>query len=167
MKENKAFGTLDALILVVVLGAFLTLFKAFGLSSGPQKEVSRAEFEARQIGLQLLSGGLRNPEFNSDFSLERGPSSDGSAQNGEIFSLGREGLISRDPWGRPFNYRIFNGPDGESVALVWSRGPNGERDTTDESIVFNEQGRFIAVSFHENDVGVVVRSSVQRASSGF
>lgn len=161
--ENKAFGTVDVFLLLLVLGAFVGLFKVFAFAESSQKELTRAEFEARQIGLQLLSGGFQNPEFNSGLiqknrNLASAGGAEESAFNDPILTIGREGLISRDPWGSPFSYRILQDLEGGMVVLVWSRGPNGVRNTSDQSIVFNELGRFLDVSFHSEDVGIVVRS---------
>lgn len=136
----RRFGTAD---LAIVLGLWSAMAVLVGgvlseLMSDTDTPMAKAQSEA--YAQQLAAAGS---EQQSDRPL-RGPASLPADK-----SL-RSGKLGRDPWGKPYNYRIVN-----SAVVVWSSGRNQEVDS-EPAIERLEAGQSLQdFRFMGDDVGFV------------
>jgi len=114
--------------------------------------------EARNLGNQIIAGGLKNLP-NSKLKSSRAIASlSGREKVASVMTrwgvMRLEGTIGKDPWGEKFNYKIL--PDMKEkkvVFLVWSNGPNRKKDTMESDSFKNRLIRGGKLSLIGDDVG--------------
>jgi hypothetical protein len=66
-----------------------------------------------------------------------------------------EGNIGLDPWGHPYHYKLLKARENQPAKiLVWSLGPNGKSETSDEIIESNRDMR--SPQFSGDDLGIML-----------
>lgn len=85
-----------------------------------------------------------------------------SDNNSTKFSLGAEGIIGKDPWGRPFNYRFLAGENGRfEYLLVWSSGPDGEAKLDYQSLGLAQAALIQGATLQGDDISLVQKTPVR------
>jgi len=136
--KNQTLKTLDlGLLLVLMLGSLMVFLL---LMSSNRQDPSRAKalLDAKNLTLQLASGGLGALK-NEAVNIERDPA---SFENNSDFKrslelFGHQGKISKDPWGNAFRYNFIETEhmDHRVVhVIVWSDGPNAIKETNVEDL---------------------------------
>ena len=64
------------------------------------------------------------------------------------FEMTEQGHIGLDPWGQPFRFRIMNEFGTVPQIVVWSFGPNGKFDSSEEEFVSIQD---VSGSFSQGD----------------
>lgn len=120
-EKNQSFRTLDLLALVGLVGTVGTIFGAIIAQSFHDSRPTRAQITAEAVARQIQT---RHKQGSSLPSGSRSPAS----TNSVAFV---EGKMGKDPWGRPFRYRVSRSDgatNGKARVYVWSDGPNGKSD---------------------------------------
>lgn len=143
MKNDKKqeFKTVGLISMFVVIGlSALLLAPVWNDESGDSQ--TKALYRAEGLAYQILEG--------------RKGSSRGPASVGSLNHLAQDsGNIGEDPWGRQYQFKFFNHVGNEqSKILVWSNGPNGEKDTEDTVIDSNRDNA--SPKFDGDDLGVII-----------
>lgn len=145
IQENQPFTSKDvisvfaslALLLLVAVNSFSHAFADYK-GNGAQREMAK-------LSLQLMSHSEDfQPGKAIDPSAElRGPAS--TEPQGVIDSLGLEGKIGKDPWGEPYQYRIFEKASKVYAVVIWSNGPNSTQELSEKSFLRTKSGRVFRV----------------------
>lgn len=128
----SAFDLITTLLAVVIVCAITApiLFK-----SSEAHDLSVANTEAMNLS-ENLTKQLINDAGKNNNNEARSPAS--ASFSG---SLKWEGLISKDPWGQSYSYKVIRDAYGlPTHVLVWSKGPNGIQDTPDNELRITENG---------------------------
>lgn len=127
-QKNQQLSTIDLLVLFLLFGTVTSAFGAILAESFQDNRLSRARSTAEALALQILVQNRVNRAIGMGMG-ERGPASVGEVE--EVPNLLISGEIGRDPWGRPFHYRVQPiGTHGHKRRVfVWSDGPNKRSDS--------------------------------------
>lgn len=110
--------------------------------------------EAENLASQLLHGG-----FEGHIPSGREPAAIKGSNVSHNKSLGlfqKVGQIGRDPWGQSFQYKVLRDVAGASSYLVvWSYGPNRERETKDETLNLSVGMVVADLKFAGDDFGYI------------
>lgn len=149
MVKNQTFTTFDVVTVISLVIGIMSLSGAviasFALDSSPIE----ARLTTEKLARQLLMGGLENLE-----SERKGRKFASLNLDQRLELLGSGGVLSKDPWGEPYSYRIGTDTRGRKVAVVWSNGPNRKKDSPDfiaEGVDLN------GIHFSNDDIGSVIR----------
>ena len=128
--ENQGFRGKDVVgvytaMLVVGLALFF-LVKNTAQSMGG----AEAHREMAQISRQILSDGLAS--LDSDGKSDRSPAS---------LEDGLSGRIGQDPWGNPYYFKVYEVGTLNRAVVLWSSGPNGNRETNESDVLLSTSGR--------------------------
>ena len=143
--STRRFGTTDLAIVLALWSAMAILVGGVmsELASDSDTPVAKAQSEAYA---QQLATVTENQE--KERSSLRGPASVAADLPADP-SL-RSGKLGRDPWGKPYSYRIVN-----SAVIVWSAGRNQELDS-EKALERLESGQPVdQFRFMGDDVGFV------------
>ena len=151
-RELKSFGIITVLGLigfsVMVIAA---PWKHFEKSSDSSEALKKAEIVAYQV-LQI-----RRDKLNYAERMTSGAGGGRIPASAEVTSadVRDTGIMSSDPWGQPYHYKILPSEDLKSTRiLVWSAGPNQKTDTSiliDESRPVTKKPIFAG-----DDLGIVL-----------
>jgi hypothetical protein len=145
LQEFSGFDTVSVFALAV--GVVVIVWSLVTHAMNDQR-LTRAHVEAERLALQLLSAPS---PIVQDANLSRGPS---SGPRGVVNS----GQIGLDPWGRTYSYREMLDSESRRVIIVYSMGPDGFAQTTDQNFLVDQDGRLVDVRFSGDDVGTVQKS---------
>lgn len=141
--STRRFGTTDLAIVLALWSAMAVLVGGVLSELASDSETPMAKAQSEAYAHQLASSP--HDAANADQAGGRGPASELPADQ----SL-RTGKLGRDPWGKPYNYRIVN-----SAVIVWSAGRNQEPDS-EKALERLELGQPIQdFRFMGDDVGFV------------
>lgn len=129
----SVYGALTTVVVAVIL-----LLQGTRTSFGG----GEAQREMIQLARQVLSGGLSTlaPEDSS-----RTPASQSEVNT-------NEGKIGLDPWGHPYQYRVFETTGGYRSVVIWSHGPDGASDIRAENILMSQNGSPLRVLSRADDL---------------
>ena len=145
--KNHALGSSGVLSTFLALGfCVYALSAVWGGSKNDnfEKTMHRAE----SFGYQILA---------AQAAIELGRAGKGRipASEANLSRLGGDtGEIGLDNWGHPFRFRVIRKGSRQSKVFVWSLGPNGKAETSEEN--FDSSRDISAYEFGGDDVGVIV-----------
>ncbi len=145
--STRRFGTTDLAIVLALWSAMAVLVGGVlsELASDTETPMAKAQSEAYAHQLASTPGESTGGEESKAYGPVRGPA---SVLPGDQ-SL-RTGKLGRDPWGKPYNYRIV-----KSAVIVWSAGRNQEPDS-EQALNRLESGHPVQdFRFMGDDVGFV------------
>lgn len=140
-QEVRSFGIISLFSLMGV--CVFVLSPTWKRSSSSQQDFTmrRAESLAYQV-------------LESQKSASRRPAS--VMENHLNHLLAEAGQIGVDPWGRPFQFRVFKTtPEAPGRIFVWSPGPDGQVQTTEDQIASNRDNPL--PDFVGDDIGIMVQ----------
>jgi hypothetical protein len=141
--STRRFGTTDLAIVLALWSAMAVLVGGVMSDLASDSETPMAKAQSEAYAHQLATSSSEK----SGSSL-RGPASVAASLPADP-SL-RSGKLGRDPWGRPYSYRIVN-----SAVIVWSAGRNQEPDS-EKALERLESGQPVnEFRFMGDDVGFV------------
>ncbi len=141
--STRRFGTTDLAIVLALWSAMAVLVGGVMSELASDSETPMAKAQSEAYANQLASAA---PEKSGPTA--RGPAS--VASNLPADPALRSGKLGRDPWGKPYSYRIVN-----SAVIVWSAGRNQEADS-EKALERLESGQPIhEFRFMGDDVGFV------------
>lgn len=164
-KQNRAFGTFDLVAMIALGSAVLVICGTIVQEMLQDDRPDRARMGAEAIAHQMVAGGFAEavagvsdakPEAIAEHG-SRGPASLGSAaiDNAPTLNL-VEGSLGKDPWGRPYRYKLLRSNEGNAVRiLVWSEGPNEVSDTEFMEVDVALSAPKEKIKFGGDDVGFV------------
>lgn len=171
-KENRSFGTFDS-VAVIALGCVVAMICGTIVYEMMQDDSGlRARRGAEALAHQMVAVGfgasepeelvvdLEKASFE-DHSPDQKLKADGGRSPASIRPPSAtqispsEGSLGRDPWGRPFHYKVFRSTDGEPIRiLVWSSGPNKRSETHADPIEVASSGELEQpIRFGGDDIG--------------
>lgn len=157
MLENQQFKTLDAIMMMVLLVAAAVVAGRLVSNATSDSSVKTAQLQAEKIASQILSGKLEVVQSNTAVAGDRKIASIGNEKIRPLDLLGPSGMISQDPWGQPLSYRIWSAPNGKTIAIVWSSGPDKRSETSEVQLSRQEKkSSFEDVQFGGDDIGTVL-----------
>jgi hypothetical protein len=143
--STRRFGTTDLAIVLALWSAMAVLVGGVMSELASDSETPMAKAQSEAYALQLASTSSSSEKSGPPV---RGPASMASSLPSDP-SL-RSGKLGRDPWGKPYNYRIVN-----SAVIVWSAGRNQEPDS-EKALERLESGQPVnEFRFMGDDVGFV------------
>ena len=157
MKNNKIqIVRTSGLIGVLVLGS-LTAVMIFCPWSVDTKEIElvRAQKKAEVLAYQIIEiykeAKAEAPTENAPIQSRGLASVQSRVEAGGILKeFKNQGTMGIDPWGHPFQYKIFpNGSD--SKLIVWSLGPNG---SLDNQVLMSDSGQALTAPLQGDDIRV-------------
>lgn len=171
-QNNQQFRTLDLFVMVALVGAVTasigSVVSDVFRDQRPERARSTAEVLARQLEYQhrvSMTSPLSHSDSESDDesaspNTGRMPASDGSESETSDLSVTvlTGGEIGRDPWGRPYRYRVYPGREaGVQHVFVWSDGPNQvpESVETIEKALAETIEQQSELQFKGDDIGYV------------
>lgn len=128
----SAFDLITTMLAVIIVCAITApiLFK-----SGAAHDLSVANAEAIELSEKLTKELISQPSKN-DKADSRMPASAHKSSTEKF-----EGLVSKDPWGQAYSYKVLRDAYGlPTHILVWSKGPNGVQDTPDNELQITRIG---------------------------
>lgn len=136
--KNQRLKTLDLWIMFSLIGFTLTVAGSLLTAETKNPELIKSLLGAENLALQLSSGGLGSLNTDEVNSL-RNPASieNSSGFNKSLELFGKHGKIGMDPWGNAFRYIFIESSNNnlkKPHIVVWSDGPDGTRDTSQEDI---------------------------------
>lgn len=144
--STRRFGTTDLAIVLALWSAMAVLVGGVMSELASDSETPMAKAQSEAYAHQLASAAGESGEKDG-LSL-RGPAS--VASNLPADPALRSGKLGRDPWGKPYSYRIVN-----SAVIVWSAGRNQEPDS-EKALERLESGQPVnEFRFMGDDVGFV------------
>lgn len=150
-QKNQHFSTLDLLILVVLVGGVFSIFGAVLAQGFQDNRLTRAKTSAEAYAIQIKEQRIR--AHRSETRASRQPA---SVENPTLVGLPANGEIGRDPWGRPFHYRVIEPSENQSRrVVVWSDGPNREPESASASEGGFGEADTKSTTFGGDDVGFV------------
>lgn len=163
------FGTFD-LVAMMALGSAVVLICGTIVGAALQDDrPKRAQLGAEALAHQMIAGGFgpvvperADEEFvAAPKSGDRGPASVGVPTNGNARAFNSlEGVMGRDPWGRPYRYKLLRSSGGQPVRiLVWSEGPNERSDTRSSEFDIALSTPRGSIRFGGDDIGFVFRKN--------
>lgn len=122
----------------VVVAAFVVAVYLFNVGRDQELTLSqRAQARAQGLIKNLATQNFMKKVFTEEPAPQgRGLASAKSESNVtemEVQSL--QGEIGRDPWGRPFYYKVAGDGARGSEVTVWSYGPNAIAESTPENLL--------------------------------
>jgi len=142
IENNQGFKTID---LFLVIGSIMTVIAVIGpiLHNHVQSESKHTALNsAKDHAKDLLS------KFMTEEDSVRTPASENSTL---------EGPIGTDPWGQSYNFKVLRDSYGQPThVLVWSKGPNKIRDTSERVFLTKPGRKTSSISFEGDDLGYVV-----------
>lgn len=156
--KTSDFITLCTMFMAIVLVCALIVGNTS--PDSPRKLATRS---AENISAQLLNLKLKNLQKSGGSGTRGIASREGKFDgNPTKIALGPEGLIGKDPWGRPFQYRFVEGDSGQfEFLIVWSPGPDGKPVINYESLELAQVARMLGKSDLGDDVGIIHRTPKQ------
>lgn len=142
-KQKRPFGTFDLVATIALGSAVLVICITISNEILQDDRPDRAKIGAEALVHQMMVGGfgLAMTDARVESRVEpveqalpapsRRPASVSAPGNdgAPTFSLS-EGVMGKDPWGRPYKYKLLRSMDGQPVRiLVWSEGANQTSDT--------------------------------------
>lgn len=144
--STRRFGTTDLAIVLALWSAMAVLVGGVMSELASDSETPMAKAQSEAYAHQLASAAGESSE--KDGPSLRGPASVASAL--PVDPALRSGKLGRDPWGKPYSYRIVN-----SAVIVWSAGRNQEPDS-EKALERLESGQPVnEFRFMGDDVGFV------------
>jgi type II secretory pathway pseudopilin PulG len=136
----KSYGIISLLMLIGAAALICVPVWSGRTGASQQRTLHRAE----SLAYQLLESRKGTPS--------RGPASIESSINHLTLDQGQIGM---DLWDHPYQYRLLKGADNQpSKILVWSLGPNGKPETSDETIESNRD--HTNPQFSGDDLGIML-----------
>jgi hypothetical protein len=163
-KKNQQFRTFDTILVVVLLLGVASISGSIVHEALRDDRIERARFRAETLAQQIVTGGVsalvalpptdRVPDLAQQ-APSRGPASVGESENETQLKDGWvEGHIGRDPWGRPFRFKLIQGREGSPLrVLVWSPGPNARYETEMSDMEWAQLSLAKKVQFQGDDIG--------------
>ncbi len=136
-KENQQYRSIDLIYLFIIVLFIISFSYAFFVRS-EKSFVKTTKNKAESLAYQILQLSKSNQQ--------RKP-----ASQADTFGLkDKDGEISKDPWGAPFNYFIVKNKMGSPTHIVvWSTGPDKEKNAPYTELT--HQTEFIG-----DDIGVII-----------
>lgn len=132
--KNNSFETLQVLI---CLAFILSIFSFIFYLSDPQTSLHKARWQVKVLGYSVWQLFL-----NEQNKMHQIP--DAGRKLATLSAIiDSKGLIGKDPWGKPYIYKIKENPQ---FLYIWSLGPNG----------LDESSEITDLSFRGDDVGFVL-----------
>ena len=154
-KSKQQLKGFDLLSMLLLVGTVVTI--SGGIISRELEDVNQSMGlnEAQNLAFQLAHGG-----FQAHVSNSRGPASIGENSASHKPSLGifqRAGVIGKDPWGQTYHYKLLKSPGeiGSSYVVVWSSGPNKEKETFGENLELDLGETVADIQFRGDDFGYI------------
>ncbi|MBN8539038.1 MAG: hypothetical protein J0L82_01525 [Deltaproteobacteria bacterium] len=142
--STRRFGTTDLAIVLALWSAMAVLVGGVMSELASDSETPMAKAQSEAYAQQLASAS----SVKSDESPVRGPASVAASLPADLAL--RSGKLGRDPWGKPYSYRIVH-----SAVIVWSAGRNQEPDS-EKALERLESGQPVnEFRFMGDDVGFV------------
>ena len=144
--STRRFGTTDLAIVLALWSAMAVLVGGVMSELASDSETPMAKAQSEAYAHQLASASGESGE--KDGPSLRGPASIAASLPADPAL--RSGKLGRDPWGKPYSYRIVN-----SAVIVWSAGRNQEPDS-EKALERLESGQPVnEFRFMGDDVGFV------------
>jgi hypothetical protein len=147
---NQELKTVDIISMFALIAVILAIVTVVLARNVENKDVDRAKYHSARLTQQILASGL---SVVPSTEPKRGLASQATATNMDF--LGYEGKISKDPWGHPYNYRVFQKESKLVGVAVWSSGPNGTSETVESDLRFHEESSAVFGRFRGDDVGSI------------
>lgn len=175
-KNNKIqqFTTLDLLLAGALASVALVTVGSILWEVSRDNRRERARLGAEALVQQMVAGGLGFAEKATESSADssrRFASADNtnSSETGAVHPTLPtlfDGKIGKDPWGRPFHYRLLRTVDGQPLRIwVWSDGPNQRDDSPmSEKDVLNASLAAAVDGFAGDDIGSSYHANYPRVS---
>jgi len=139
-QEVRSFGIISLFLLVAACVLVFAPAWNGGLAALQERTLHRAE----SLGYQLLDSrkpSTRTPAAASEVALNH-------------LALD-QGQIGLDPWGHPYQFKLLKLKEFQKTKIVvWSLGPNGVSETTQDSLDPNRDTE--SLDFEGDDLGVIV-----------
>ncbi|MCM2280439.1 MAG: hypothetical protein NDI61_01175 [Bdellovibrionaceae bacterium] len=163
-KQNRVFGTFDLIGVLALGGAVLAICSTIVFEILQDDSHARARFGAEALAHQLMAGGFGPEETSLDFDSYQAEAAERRGARGPASVLGSagasaaltlvEGIMGKDPWGRPFHYKVLRAHGGLPVRiLVWSDGPNAASESELADFEVAQLSPSEQVQFQGDDVG--------------
>lgn len=165
MEENRLFTTFDTVSVLALMMSAAVLITTIVTGALSDNKNIQARRHADEIAARLIvSGAQWNDEASQGESPADGRAPASALPQREPTNRIQQGNIGLDPWGSPYQYRIYNAVDGDVYVSVVSGGPNGVIETRDvalSSIQLHASAGLgpKKITFLGDDVGVIQRRS--------
>lgn len=125
-KQYQGFTTIDLLTFVMTVVAAVVITVPILMKQSSKRAQDMATVKAEEISKNLFDEVQIQVRSAEQSHAARSIASVGS------HALSWEGVVSVDPWGNPYHYRILKDIYGKPTHLVvWSVGSNSQQDTTE------------------------------------
>ncbi len=140
----RGFTTVDLLTFVMTLAAAAIITVPILLKQSSQRSHAQAIKKAEEVSKSLFEEvQLQVRSFEQSQEVR-------SIASVSSRALSWEGVVSVDPWGNPYHYRILKDMYGRPTHLVvWSVGSNSKQDTSE----YDFDAASGIVKFTGDDVG--------------
>ncbi len=124
--ENQQFRSGDLISLLALVGVVTAIVVSIVTNGFQNQKENNAEREMARLAQQILSDEM-TPFLSENSTDGRTPATAKPLKPLEV--LGNEGQIAKDPWGKPYLYRVYQNDHKVLGVVLWSFGPNNRADT--------------------------------------